>query len=65
MTALRTTTNKNKYNAKTYDGTYIRLKKDGSDGYTMDEVKAAAEAEGKSVNAFVVEAIREKMNNRV
>lgn len=61
MTALRTTVNKNKYNAKTYDNTYLRIRKDGTDGILLDDVRAAAEAEGKSLNTYLLEAVKEKM----
>ena len=38
-----------------------RLHKDGSDGFTKDQVEAAAAAAGQSVNAWIIEAIRDKL----
>ena len=48
-----------RYDAATYDKTMLRVRRDGKDGFTWDDVKAAA-APG-SVNAFVLDAIREKL----
>lgn len=45
-----------KYQDKAYDAVLIRFSK----GQKV-LVKAAAERQGKSLNAFVVEAVREKM----
>lgn len=52
---------KNRYNAKTYKTIAFRLRQDGSDGITVDAIKAAAAAAGISVNAWIVEAIRDKL----
>lgn len=52
---------RNKYNAGTYDNITFRLKRDGSDGISRDQIKAAADAAGQSVNAWIIEAIKEKM----
>ena len=38
-----------------------RLHKDGSDGFTKGQVEAAAAAAGQSVNAWIIEAIRDKL----
>lgn len=48
-----------KYIAKTYDRIMVKLRKDGD--LRSDDIKAAAAAEGLSLNAYVVQAIREKM----
>lgn len=45
-----------RYNSKTFDNIYIRVPKG-----KKEEIGRAAEAAGKSVNAFVYEAITEKM----
>lgn len=50
-----------RYEAKTYDKVYLRIRKDGADGVTPDQIKAAAEASGQSVNAWIIEAIRDKL----
>ena len=48
---------KDRYNAKAYDEIKVRVPKG-----KKDEIKAAADQEGKSVNAFINEAIDEKMS---
>ena len=58
MGTARTRAN-NKWNAKTYDRVNLVLKKDASP--TKDEVQAAADAEGVSLNAYIVDAISQKM----
>ena len=50
----------NKYIAKAYDRVNIVLKKDTSP--TKDEVQAAADAEGVSLNAYIVAAISQQLN---
>ena len=52
---------RNKYNARTYDNITFRVKLDGSDGVSRDAIKAAADAEGQSVNQWIIEAIRDKL----
>lgn len=47
---------KNKYNAKAYDRIVIFLPKGEKDG-----VKAAADATGQSMNAYIKQAISERM----
>lgn len=47
-----------RYEAKAYDKLYLRLRKDD---LNADMVKAAAEAAGESVNAYITEAIRMRM----
>ena len=47
----------NRYNAKAYDRINIAVPKG-----KKDEIKAAADQEGKSVNAYIIEAIDEKMS---
>ena len=46
----------NRYNAKAYDRINIAVPKG-----KKDEIKAAADSQGKSVNGFINEAIDEKM----
>lgn len=50
----------NKYIAKAYDRVNLVLKKDASP--TKDEVQAAADAEGVSLNAYIVAAISQQLN---
>jgi predicted HicB family RNase H-like nuclease len=52
---------KNRYNAKTYKTIAFRLRQDGSDGITADIIKQAAEAAGMSVNAWIIQAIKDKL----
>ena len=51
---------KTEYNRKTYDAITFRLKRDGSDGVTREQIQAAAAA-GQSVNAWIIDAIRDKL----
>ena len=50
----------NKSIAKAYDRVNLVLKKDASP--TKDEIQAAADAEGVSLNAYIVMAIRQQLN---
>lgn len=52
---------RNKYNARTYDNITFRVKLDGSDGVSREAIKAAADAGGQSVNAWLLDAIRDKL----
>lgn len=52
---------RNTYNAKTYDNITFRVKLDGSDGVSREAIKAAADAGGQSVNAWIIEAIKDKL----
>lgn len=52
---------KSRYEAKTYNKILIRVRQDGADGFTADQIRAAAEAAGMSLNAWIVEAIRDKL----
>ncbi len=47
---------KNKYNAKAYDRINFVVPKG-----QKDIIKAAAEAAGQSTNAYIVQAVRERM----
>ena len=60
MGTARTKAN-NKWNAKAYDRVNLVLKKDTSP--TKDEVQAAADAEGVSLNAYIVAAISQQLSN--
>lgn len=51
-----------KYNAANYDKLTIRIRKDGAQGLTIDGIKAAAEVTGRTVNEWVLDAIREKLS---
>lgn len=53
---IRATT---KYEAKAYDKILIRIRKDGD--VTRETIAKAAELEGISLNGFIIEAIKEKM----
>lgn len=50
-----------RYEAKAYRRYTIRVRTDGADGYTPDQLEAAARASGQSVNAWIIEAIRDKL----
>lgn len=50
-----------RYEAKTYRKYTIRARNDGGDGFTPEQLEEAAEAAGMSVNAWIIEAIRDKL----
>ena len=52
---------RNKYNARTYDNITFRVKLDGSDGVSREGIAAAAAASCQSVNAWLLDAIRDKL----
>ena len=52
---------RNAYNARTYDSIMVRFKRDGSDQVTKNQIKAAAKRSGQSVNAWILDAIREAL----
>ena len=54
------TVSKTKSNRKHYDQLNIRIRKDGADEITVAEIREFAELAGESVNAFVLQAIRER-----
>lgn len=58
---IRATT---RFESKAYDKITLRLRKDRPDpsGLSRDSIQAAADAEGKSINAYILEAVKEKMN---
>ena len=43
------------------DRVVIRIRKDGGDGFTKTQLERAAEVCGTSVNAWIVDAIRDKI----
>lgn len=49
----------NKYNAKAYDRIAFLVRKDGD--ITRDVIKDLADSAGESVNAYILEAIRRRM----
>lgn len=57
----RTAPARNLYNARTYDSITFRLRLDGSDGVTRDQITAAAQAAGQSVNSWIIDAIKDKL----
>lgn len=46
-----------RYEAKAYRKLTIRLRTDGADGILIDDIRAAAAADGQSVNAWIIGAI--------
>ena len=57
----RTSAARNLYNAKTYDNITFRVRLDGSDGISRDQIKARAAAAGISVNQWIIEALKDKI----
>lgn len=52
---------KTRYNKTKYQPITFRLRLDGADGVTKDQITAAAQASGQSVNAWIIEAIKDKL----
>lgn len=50
-----------RYEAKAYQKITFRIRKDSADGVTKDQIDAAAEAAGQSVNAWIIDAIKDKL----
>lgn len=50
-----------RYEAKTYRKVMLRIRYDGRGGYTPEQLEARAAASGESVNAWILEAIRQRM----
>ena len=50
-----------RYEAKAYRKYTIRIRQDGGDGMTPEQVEAAAAASKLSVNAWIIDAIRDKL----
>jgi len=46
---------------ETLERVVIRVHKDGTDGFTKAQLEAAAQRDGQSVNAWVLDAIRDKI----
>ncbi len=51
----------NKWNAKAYDRVNLILKKEASP--TKEEIQAAADASGESLNGYIGEAIRQRLES--
>lgn len=52
---------KTAYNKRNYQAITFRVKIDGGDGVTKEQIQAAADANGQSVNQWIIEAIRDKL----
>lgn len=52
---------KTAYNKRNYQAITFRVKLDGTDGVTKEMLNKAAERDGMSVNAWIIEAIRDKL----
>ena len=50
-----------RYNAANYTKLTVRLRVDGGDGFTLAQLREAAAVNGVSLNAWIVDAIREKL----
>lgn len=50
-----------RYEAKTYRRYTIRVRLDGTDGWTPDQLEAAAKSTGQSVNTWIIDAIKDKI----
>lgn len=54
------TVSKTKSNRVKYDQLNIRIKKDGGDDVTLEDIRQAAELCNESINAFVLQAIKDR-----
>ena len=50
-----------RYEAKAYKKITFRIRQDGGSGITEEQIQAAAAAEGQSINAWIIDAIKEKI----
>lgn len=50
-----------KYESKAYDKVLLRIRKDGE--LTREDITAAATAAGESLNEYILNSVRERMNN--
>ena len=55
----RTAPARNLYNAKTYDNNTFRVRLDGSDGISRDQIKARAAAAASSANHCIISAFKD------
>lgn len=54
-----------RYETKVYDKILIRIRKaDDSSGLSREIIQQAADAEGMSLNAYILQAISEKINKK-
>ncbi len=52
---------KTRYERKAYNKILLRIRQDGNDGVTAEQIKAAAASSGMSVNAWVLDLIRREL----
>lgn len=50
-----------RYNSKAYSPLTIRVRKDGLDGFLVDDLRKAAQRDGMSLNAWLVALIRDSL----
>lgn len=50
-----------RYEAKAYTKLLLRVRSDGTDGFTKADIDAAAKADDMSVNAWIIRAINDKL----
>lgn len=68
MTVDKTTRNRQnapsraRYEAKAYRKYTIRVRQDAADGFTPEDMERAAAAAGQSVNAYINQAIQERIS---
>ena len=53
-----------RYQAKTYQRVMLRVRYDGAQGITPEQIEQAAAAAGLSVNAWIVQACAEKLQRQ-
>ena len=50
-----------KYEKSAYKKYSLRIRVDGGDGFTPEQLEAAANKEDQSVNSWIIEAIKDKL----
>lgn len=54
---------KTRYEAKAYNKVLLRIRQDGKDGVTADDIRAEAAGAGQSVNGWILAAIRQQITS--
>lgn len=54
-----------KYESKAYDKILIRIRKENDpSGLSRESIQQAADKDGKSLNGYILQAVKEKMNQK-
>lgn len=53
----------NAWTSSHFDRVNLAIRKDGGQGFTVEQIRRRADADGLSLNAWIVGAIREKLQS--